>query len=657
MSLILKFEGDTRDLETKLKRALKNTGTQVKKLETQTGKSSKKMSAAFASVGKVVGGLGIVIGGAALVRGIGSTISLASDLEESMNKVKEVFGAAASTIVSFSDTAATALGSSKQEALAMTGEIGNLLVAFGLTEKKAAEFTKTIVQSAADIGSFNNVLTKDVLIAYRAALVGSSEPMLRFGADTRVTRLEQIALETGLIKTKRALTSQERAIAAVLAIQKDTAKAQGDFARTSDGLANSTKILKGQMLDLAASIGEGLIPFAKSAVNIMTDLIGIFTDTEFDKAIKQLKELGGDKELIKRLSLMNSINENLQRRVKLAEEISDFDASALEVAQKVQTQLASSSQITAQALELRKTALDEILERQINTAKLTKNQQGVEETRNLLLKQSAAISEKLVKNAVGAKKISNDEKNILAAQLSIRGFMIDTANEFLILLAESRVIEKNITDLKEKQKETTDEILVSSERQLKVISDLGGEFRTLKQTMGEITKGTEDITGESFKIENAFGNIANEGFRFAQALGQGVIFFQGMDTFAKSLLETVNRIAAQLAGRAFAGIIGGAIGFIASGGNPLGAQAGFRIASGFAHGGPVQGGRSIIVGERGPEIFKPNQSGSIIPNNQISNGNTINLYITTADLNVDTVKFKLLPLLRRSLLEEGLSLA
>lgn len=38
--------------------------------------------------------------------------------------------------------------------------------------------------------------------------------------------------------------------------------------------------------------------------------------------------------------------------------------------------------------------------------------------------------------------------------------------------------------------------------------------------------------------------------------------------------------------------------------------------SGREHGGPVSGGMPYIVGERGPELFVPNQSGQIIPNGQ-----------------------------------------
>lgn len=50
--------------------------------------------------------------------------------------------------------------------------------------------------------------------------------------------------------------------------------------------------------------------------------------------------------------------------------------------------------------------------------------------------------------------------------------------------------------------------------------------------------------------------------------------------------------------------------------------------SSFAHGGSVRGNQPILVGERGPEIFAPSKSGSIIPNNQLGGGVTINQNIS-----------------------------
>ncbi len=57
---------------------------------------------------------------------------------------------------------------------------------------------------------------------------------------------------------------------------------------------------------------------------------------------------------------------------------------------------------------------------------------------------------------------------------------------------------------------------------------------------------------------------------------------------------------------------------------------GFSL-SGFANGGPVMGGRPIVVGEKGPELFVPGSNGSIIPNGAGGNAYTINVSAGVGD--------------------------
>ena len=61
------------------------------------------------------------------------------------------------------------------------------------------------------------------------------------------------------------------------------------------------------------------------------------------------------------------------------------------------------------------------------------------------------------------------------------------------------------------------------------------------------------------------------------------------------------------------------------------------MAAGYAKadGGPVSGNNAYLVGERGPEIFMPPGSGTIIPNHALSMGggttNVTNNYINAID--------------------------
>jgi hypothetical protein len=66
--------------------------------------------------------------------------------------------------------------------------------------------------------------------------------------------------------------------------------------------------------------------------------------------------------------------------------------------------------------------------------------------------------------------------------------------------------------------------------------------------------------------------------------------------------------------------------------NFIGGAVDFAFGGGRAMGGPVNAGTNYIVGERGPELFMPNTSGTIIPNNKLGGGSgtTINLTVNGA---------------------------
>tara|TARA_R110000765_G_scaffold25698_1_gene63133 strand:+ start:3393 stop:5087 length:1695 start_codon:yes stop_codon:yes gene_type:complete len=64
---------------------------------------------------------------------------------------------------------------------------------------------------------------------------------------------------------------------------------------------------------------------------------------------------------------------------------------------------------------------------------------------------------------------------------------------------------------------------------------------------------------------------------------------------------------------------------------------GASIFSGRASGGPVSANTPYIVGERGPEMFVPNSSGSIVPNNQLSSGGSAMGGATNINFNINAV--------------------
>ncbi len=60
-----------------------------------------------------------------------------------------------------------------------------------------------------------------------------------------------------------------------------------------------------------------------------------------------------------------------------------------------------------------------------------------------------------------------------------------------------------------------------------------------------------------------------------------------------------------------------------------------RFTFGRADGGPVKGGNSYLVGERGPEMFSPGVSGMITPNHALGGGTTVIVNVDASGSSVE----------------------
>jgi len=105
------------------------------------------------------------------------------------------------------------------------------------------------------------------------------------------------------------------------------------------------------------------------------------------------------------------------------------------------------------------------------------------------------------------------------------------------------------------------------------------------------------------------------GNAFASAIGN-------MQNFGQIMIDALKRILQQLiAVVAQAAILAVIMNIIAPGSSSFGGILknlfGFGSPEPRASGGPVNFGQAYLVGERGPELFMPGRSGSIMPNNKL----------------------------------------
>jgi hypothetical protein len=203
---------------------------------------------------------------------IGPAIKAASDFEEATSKVNVIFGQASKSIKDFAATAATSLGQSKQSVLDAAGAFGTFGKSAGLAGEDLALFTTDFVTLSTDLASFNNTTPEEAVQAIGAALRGESEPLRRFGVLLNDATLKSEAMRLGIYKGSGALTAQQKILAAQAAIYKQTGDAQGDFARTADGLANSQRTLTALFKNLQIELGQKLLPVTTNFVNSLIDI-------------------------------------------------------------------------------------------------------------------------------------------------------------------------------------------------------------------------------------------------------------------------------------------------------------------------------------------------------------------------------------------------
>ena len=203
---------------------------------------------------------------------IAPAIRAASDFEEATAKVNIVFGKASKSVKDFANTAAVSLGQSKQSVLDAAGAFGTFGKAAGLAGEDLSLFTTDFVTLATDLASFNNTSPEEAVQAIGAALRGESEPLRRFGVLLNDATLRAEAMELGIYNGSGALTAQQKILAAQSAIYKQTGDAQGDFARTADGLANSQRTLSALFDNFQIQLGQKILPATTEFANGLIDI-------------------------------------------------------------------------------------------------------------------------------------------------------------------------------------------------------------------------------------------------------------------------------------------------------------------------------------------------------------------------------------------------
>lgn len=260
---IIDTEQKLKGLETEMN----NFGSVAAQKIKATGQEFKNFGDKLSGIGKEMTTritLPLVAAGAAAV-------SVASDYEENLNKIDVAFGDSADTVKDWANNAMDQFGLSKVAATSAVSGFGALGKGIGLAESDAAEMSVTLAGLSSDLASYFNTGTDESSKALEGIFTGEAEALKKFGVVMNDTNLKQFAEDQGLVYKE--LSQTEKTMLRYDFVLAKTKDAQGDYARTSDGTANSAKTFKAAIQDLATTFGTELLPIITPIIRGITDFI------------------------------------------------------------------------------------------------------------------------------------------------------------------------------------------------------------------------------------------------------------------------------------------------------------------------------------------------------------------------------------------------
>jgi hypothetical protein len=118
-----------------------------------------------------------------------------------------------------------------------------------------------------------NIDVAEALQVFQSGLSGEAEPLKRFGINLLQSEVQAYALREGLIQVGEQMTEDQKVQARYGLLMEATAKTQGDFANTSDGLANSQRILSATFKNMQATVGAALVPAFATLTQAMLPIV------------------------------------------------------------------------------------------------------------------------------------------------------------------------------------------------------------------------------------------------------------------------------------------------------------------------------------------------------------------------------------------------
>lgn len=242
----------------------------LSRAKSSMNKFSAQTNSALAITKTAVVGLALAAGAAfALMSKQG--VSMAMDVEASLQRLDYMFGEHKNSFIEWANTQAIAFNMSKSEALKYGAVYGNLISTMTNDQKKLTDYSIELLKASAIVASATGRQMEDVMERIRSGLLGNTEAIEDLGINIYVNLLESTEAFKKFANGKSwdQLSFQTQQQIRYFAILEQVSNKFGDsvYKNTSSSLAQFNALLKDAQLNL----GQAFLPLVNTVMPILTN--------------------------------------------------------------------------------------------------------------------------------------------------------------------------------------------------------------------------------------------------------------------------------------------------------------------------------------------------------------------------------------------------
>jgi hypothetical protein len=256
---------------SKFKRALDDASGRLGRFGSSVGSVAGNVAKGFGVMSAAAGGLAVV-GGKHL-------FDLGTELTSLDQKIGTVFsGESLRTVESWADDVAARMGLTSTQAQGLAANAGDLLKPMGFTADQAAAMSTEIIGLSGALSEWSGGQrsVEETAEILQKALLGERESLKSLGISINQAEVDTRALEVAQLDGRDAINAQDKALATQQLILEKSTDAQAAYADGGNKLIAAQNQLKARFGELKETLARRLLPVFNRMAGVVVELIEIF---------------------------------------------------------------------------------------------------------------------------------------------------------------------------------------------------------------------------------------------------------------------------------------------------------------------------------------------------------------------------------------------